>query len=165
MSEMPVKVIRSKRRRKTISARMKNGELILYLPARMSRSEEGYWVDRMTKRILNRKNCAPASDEALMKRAEGFNKRYFDGRLSIGSIAYSDRQRRRYGSCTTANGSIRIARRLGTMPPWVLDYVIVHELAHLVHPDHSREFWELVNRYPLSERARGFLIAKDLEEG
>ena len=164
MVDMPVKVIRSRRRKKTISARMKNGELIIYLPARMSKSEEGYWVERMKSRILNRRKRVPASDEALMKRAQDINKKYFDGRLSIGSIVYSDKQRKRYGSCTTTNGNIRISTKLGTMPAWVLDYVIVHELAHLVHPDHSKDFWSLVNRYPYSERARGFLMAKDLEE-
>jgi predicted metal-dependent hydrolase len=41
----------------------------------------------------------------------------------------------------------------------VLDYVLVHELAHLVVPDHSPAFHEIVDRYPRAERARGFLIA------
>ncbi|MFV2041564.1 MAG: M48 family metallopeptidase, partial [Candidatus Hydrothermarchaeales archaeon] len=68
------------------------------------------------------------------------------------------------GSCNTLTGNIRVSRRLAAMPEWVLDYVIVHELAHLVHGDHSPDFWSLVNRYKLAERARGFLMAKDLEE-
>jgi predicted metal-dependent hydrolase len=42
----------------------------------------------------------------------------------------------------------------------VLDYVIVHELAHLVVPGHGRKFWGLVDRYPRAERARGWLMAR-----
>ena len=54
-------------------------------------------------------------------------------------------------------GDIRICQDLANMPTFVLDYVIVHELAHLLVPDHSPEFWELVERYPKTERARGYL--------
>jgi predicted metal-dependent hydrolase len=53
---------------------------------------------------------------------------------------------------------------LAKEPPWVLDYVIVHELAHLHVSGHGQAFWELVNRYPLAERARGFLMARGVED-
>ena len=43
------------------------------------------------------------------------------------------------------------------MPSWVLDYVLVHELAHLRVPGHGPKFWALVDRYPRTERARGYL--------
>jgi predicted metal-dependent hydrolase len=52
---------------------------------------------------------------------------------------------------------IRLSHRLRPMPVWVLDYVLVHELAHLVEPTHSTAFWRLVARYPDAERAKGFL--------
>ncbi|RMF88972.1 MAG: M48 family peptidase [Methanobacteriota archaeon] len=164
MKDIPVKVIRSPRRRKTVSARMSNGELLIYLPARMSRREEREWVERMKKRMAAKRGRAPRTDESLMKRAEELNKKYFEGKLKIGSISFSDRQRRWHGSCSTLTGDIRISSRLKEMPHWVLDYVIVHELAHLIHGGHSKEFWRLVNRYPYAERARGFLIARDMED-
>lgn len=65
----------------------------------------------------------------------------------------------RWGSCTSASGDIRISTRLTDVPPWVLDHVIVHELAHLVVADHSAEFQRLVNQNPLAERAEGYLMA------
>ncbi len=73
-------------------------------------------------------------------------------------------QHQRFGSCTPALGTIRLSDRLRKYPEWVLDYVIVHELAHLIHPNHSADFWAAVNAYPLTERARGFLIAVGLAE-
>lgn len=76
------------------------------------------------------------------------------------TIEWSDPQLARWGSCTSLKGSIRISNRLATMPEWVLDWVIVHELAHLEVADHGERFQELVGRYELSERAQGYLIAK-----
>ena len=163
-ADLPVSVIRSPRRKKNVSARISGGELIVQIPSRMSKREEREWVERMREKIAKKKGGHRKSDDYLRKRAEKLNQRYFAGRLKIGSIVYSDNQKKRRGSCNSLTGSIRISKRLTTMPEWVLDYVIVHELAHLMHADHSQNFWNLVNQYKLSERARGFLIAKDLEE-
>ena len=79
-------------------------------------------------------------------------------------IQFVTNQQRRFGSCTPANGTIRISDRVAKMPPWVRDYVLVHELAHLEQANHSRAFWRLVERYPLTERARGYLIAVGLDD-
>ena len=68
---------------------------------------------------------------------------------------------KRFGSCTLEDGTIRISSRLRDAPPWVEDYVVVHELAHLIEPSHNRRFKELVRRYPLAERAIGYLMAFD----
>ncbi|MCA1832715.1 MAG: M48 family metallopeptidase [Actinomycetota bacterium] len=99
----------------------------------------------------------------LERRARELHDRYFAARPKLRSVRYVANQRDRYGSCTPADGTIRLSHVLADFPDWVRDYVIVHELAHLRIADHSSRFWELVRRYPLAERARGFLIAKGLE--
>jgi len=106
-----------------------------------------------------RRKMSRNRDGELFARAQRLNMRYFDGELSFTGIIYVDNQRTLHGSCTPSTGAIRISRRLAKLPRWVEDYVIVHELAHLVYGGHGPRFWELVNRYPLAERARGYLMA------
>ena len=152
---MRVEVIRSERRRKTVEARLVDGVLRVAIPARMTVDEEARWVRTMRERF-DRRRSTTAID--LGARAARLARRH---RLpEPASIAWSDRQRQRWGSCTVETGAVRISSRLASCPDWVLDYVITHELAHLVVSRHTDEFWALVNRYPLAERARGYLIAK-----
>ena len=163
-SERPVEVVRSKKRRKSVSAELKNGTLIVRAPAQISDRELKPIIDKLQKRLAKRTQRDPQSDEELEKRARHFNRKLFDGKLKWQSIRYVSNQNKRYGSCTPATGTIRISDRLATMPTWVRDYVIVHELAHLLEPNHGANFWALCNRYPLTERARGYLMACDLEQ-
>lgn len=93
----------------------------------------------------------------LAQRARDLARSY--GLATPASIEWSDRQMRRWGSCSPTEGSIRISDRLASMPGWVLDSVLIHELAHLVVPNHGAEFDALVGRYPLAERAKGYLMA------
>ena len=80
------------------------------------------------------------------------------------SIRWVENQGSRWGSCSPADGAVRISARLAPFPRWVVDYVIVHELAHLAEAGHGPRFWALVGRYPKAERARGFLMAKGMDE-
>ena len=80
------------------------------------------------------------------------------------SIRWVDTMNERWGSCTPSTGAVRLSNRLAAFPAWVRDYVIVHELAHLTYGRHDEAFWTLVGRYPMAERARGFLIAKAGDE-
>lgn len=160
-----VEVRRSGRRRRTISARLEGSTLVVLVPDSISRAEEAVWVDKMRQRFEDkaRRDQLNSSGD-LQKRARQLNDKYFGGRLRWASISYVTNQKQRYGSCTIDDRTIRLSDDLAGMPGWVRDYVIVHELAHLEVPDHSQDFWDLVNAYPLTERARGFLIAKGLEE-
>ena len=78
---------------------------------------------------------------------------YLDG-VEPASIRWATNQTKRWGSCTLATREIRISSRLRVAPPWVLDAVIVHELAHLLEPGHSPRFRELESRYPAPARRR-----------
>jgi predicted metal-dependent hydrolase len=114
----------------------------------------------MLRRIERRMERSRPSDQRLMERARTLNDRHFGGRLRWTSIGFTD-MAHNWGSCTFTLGAIRIARRAASLPDWVLDYLIVHELAHLEQSDHGPAFHELENRYPLTERARGYLMALD----
>ena len=158
-----VRVVRSNKRRRTVSARVEGDTVVLMLPAAASRAEEQRWTETMVERLRKTRLRRELNrDASLQSRAEALNARCFAGRLHWTSIAYVTDQDRRLGSCTPATGAIRISHRLATVPDWVRDYVIVHELAHLEHPNHSRAFWNAVNRFALAERARGYLLALDL---
>jgi predicted metal-dependent hydrolase len=155
---MKVEVVRSPRRRKTVQAREVNGVLRVSIPATMTKHDEERWVAEMVRR-MQRRTATDSVD--LTRRADFLAARY--ALQSPDSIRWVDNQEWRWGSCSPADGSVRISSRLAKEPPWVLDYVIVHELAHLDVPRHGRAFWAVVSRYPMTERARGFLIARGLE--
>ncbi len=152
---MEVDVIRSPKRRKTAQARMVAGRLEVRIPARSSKAEERRLVE-VFRRRYERAGTSSALD--LTARAKALAKR-FDLPLPT-EIRWVTNQAHRWGSCTPSTGVIRISDRMAGFPPWVVDHVIVHELAHLVEPRHGPAFHALANRYPLAERAEGYLLAK-----
>jgi predicted metal-dependent hydrolase len=160
-----VEVRRSARRRRTVSAYRDGERTIVLIPARMSREEEGQWVSRMLERLGAQERRRRPSDEALLVRAGDLSRRHLGGRAVPVSVRWVENQGTRWGSCTPADGSIRISTRLRGLPSWVLDYVLVHELAHLLVPGHGPRFWALVEDFPRTERARGFLEGWSIARG
>ena len=154
---LPVEVVRSARRRKTVQAAVVDGRIRVQLPAWMSAEEERNYVTALVDRLERQYRSDHVDLEA---RASELAHRY--GLPQPESVMWTDRQRSRWGSCSPSTGEIRVSRRLAEWPAWVLDYVLVHELAHLVEANHSAAFHRLVDQYPRSERAKGFLIAKGL---
>ena len=161
MAEPRVEVRRSPRRRRMVSAYREGDTVVVLLPARMTKGEEKHWVAEMLSRLqrseTRRKSPARTSDEALMARCAELSARYLDALADPVSVRWVPPMRTRWASCTPTEGTIRVSERLRDVPPWVLDYVLVHELAHLLVVDHGPAFWALVDRYPRAERARGFL--------
>ncbi|MDH3683297.1 MAG: M48 family metallopeptidase [Acidimicrobiia bacterium] len=151
-------MIRSARRRKTAQARLIGSTIEIRIPGRCSGAEERELIEHFITKF-ERQRSTDGID--LTARAVQLANRF--GLPHPSSIRWVTNQRCRWGSCTPADGTIRLSDRLAEYPAWVLDYVIVHELAHLVESGHTPAFWALVDGYPLGERAKGFLIAKGLD--
>jgi len=150
-------VRRSHRRTRTVSAYRKDGKVIVMIPARFTRAEESEWVDTMLGKLARSEQRGRRTDEQLMRRARDLSREYLRGKAQPTSVRWVSNMTTRWGSCTTGEGTIRLSDRLRTMPAWVIDYVLLHELAHLLEPNHDERFWAWVDRFPKSERAKGYL--------
>ncbi|AXU12817.1 M48 metallopeptidase family protein [Streptomyces clavuligerus] len=152
-----VEVRRSPRRRRTVSAYREGDRTIVLIPARMSEAEEQRWVGVMLDKLAAQESRRTLGDRELAARANRLSAQYLGGRARPASVRWVTNQNTRWGSCTPAEGSIRLSHRLQGMPEYVIDYVLVHELAHLLVPGHGPRFWQLMEAYPRTERARGYL--------
>ncbi len=161
---MEVKIIRSRRRKRTIGARLIKDELLVSAPLAISQ-------ERLDKIIADfkikfaRKKLKEELDQKqnLIDIARKLNEKYFQNKLKINSLEYVTSQNSKFGCCNHRDANIRISHKVGLMPEWVRDYVIIHEMAHLIEPNHSSAFWDIVGRYKLAERARGYLMAVGME--
>lgn len=152
-----VVVRRSDRRLRTVSAYREGERIVVLIPAHFTSAQESEWVRRMVVRLGERSRRGRRQDEDLAERAAELSDRYLRGLARPLSVTWTDRQHTRWGSCTPADRSIRLSSRLRDMPAWVVDYVLLHELAHLLEPSHGHAFWDLLAAYPRTERARGYL--------
>lgn len=154
---MEIELVRGTRRRKYVEAVLVGERLRVSFPAWMSLADARVAADELAERMRRRVDAETIDVAARARRLARAH-----GLPRPASVRWVDNMERRWASCTPADGSIRVSSRLAAVPGWVLDYVLVHELAHLVVPHHGPRHAELVDRYPLAERARGFLVAVDL---
>lgn len=160
----PVEVRRSARRTRTVAAFWENGTAVVAIPARFTAAQENEWVHRMLAKLQRQgeRRAAsgrkrPASDAALAAHAAELSGRYLGGRAVPSSVRWVSNQNSRWGSATPADGTIRLSDKLRPMPQWVIDYVLLHELAHLLVAAHNAAFWKLLEAYPETQRAKAFL--------
>ena len=156
-------VRRSARRKRTVTAYRDADTIVVLIPQRMTKADEQVYVEDMVAKVLARESRtgAPRGDGALARRADELAELYLSPQLGYAprpaSVSWVGNQNHRWGSCTPSTATIRLSHRMQAMPAWVVDYVLLHELAHLVEAAHSRRFWQLVNVYPDADKAQGFL--------
>lgn len=152
----PIEVRTSTRRRKTATAFWQDDTIVVVLPSWMRAPQSDTMVESLVRRVLAQRPNRHASDDDLAERAALLAERYLSGTLPR-SIRWVTNQRQRWGSCSLASRDIRVSDRLRVVPDWVLDAVLVHELAHLDEPSHSAKFHQLAARYPRMGEADTFL--------
>ncbi len=148
---------RSPRRRRTVSAYRQEDKVVVMIPARFSAAEEAEWVEKMLARLQRSEQRGRRTDAELIRRAGVLSRDYLDGRAQPTSVRWVSNMTSRWGSCTVGDRTIRLSHQLQGMPSWVVDYVLLHELAHLLEAGHDARFWAWVDAYPRAERAKGFL--------
>ncbi len=147
----------SQRRRKTVAAYWEGDRIVIVFPKSVPKRDRQAYVDELAAKLIAGRAKSRPTDAELHKRAAHLSRTYLKNEAKPTSVVWSTRQQARWGSCTAAEGTIRISARLQGAPQYVIDAVLVHELAHLVHSDHSPEFYDLANRFPRQRDADLFL--------
>lgn len=156
VAEVEIRV--SSRRRKSSQAHLESGKVVVVVPAAMTAREREEVAARLALRVLEHGRRRPlAGDSELERRAHDLADRYLGG-VRPHSVRWVTNQARRWGSCTPVTGTIRLSSRLQNVPLWVLDAVLVHELAHLIEASHSSRFRALCDRHPRQAEADAFLL-------
>lgn len=138
--------------------------VVVYAPHRVG--------ERLLSDLLRQKSGWIKAKLERVKARAALPKAHFDGDLSDASKIIKERvavhagrmgllpkkvgvkaHRRRWGSCSLRTGALYFNWRIVMAPLPVIDYIVVHELAHLEHPDHSRSFWSLVARFAPDHKA------------
>jgi hypothetical protein len=154
-----------------VSAYRQGESIVVLVPQAISAAEEERLVEQMVRRVLERETRGGSAlgDGELAARAAALSERHLGP--SVGSVPmprsvrWVSNQNSRWGSCTLGTADIRLSDRLQQMPSWVVDYVLLHELTHLVEVNHTGRFWTLVSAYPEAARARGYLEGFSAAQG
>lgn len=155
----PVRLVSSTRRKKTIAYGMRDGVIELVVPSRTPDTEIIRVGRGVIKKVKDQQRRARSkrSDPALYERALHLARVWLGSEVMPSSVVWSDRQTTLWGSCTVSTGAIRISTMLHQMPQWVIDGVLIHELAHLKYANHGQQFKDLTRRYPRMVEVDAFL--------
>lgn len=157
-------MIRSARRKKSISAYRQGGRIVISIPARMSKADERTMVPEMVAKIRAQEAASTMSEHALAQRVDELLTELAP-EIEIRPSSMSWRaMRERWGSCTGVDRTIRISDRLKDAPDYVLDYVLFHEAIHLQYSDHGAEFKAILARFPKEELAEAYLSGYEAAE-
>ena len=150
-----VEIRRSARRKRTVKAYRDGDKIVVLMPEHLSADEEAAHVESLVATIRRKEESL--TDAELMERAARLSRQWLGDRAQPTSVRWVSNQVKRWGSCSSHDRTIRLSDRLQGMPQWVVDYVLLHELAHLIEPNHGQQFHALLAEFPHTERAKGFL--------
>lgn len=165
ISEGEIIVIRSNRRKRNIAAYRQGGQIVVSIPARLSRADERMVVPEMVAKVRAQEATRVITDSALSRRVVDLLARWAPeiAERPI-SVTWRENMKGRWGSCTNVDATIRISARLQSFPAYVLDYVLFHEGIHLQYGDHGPQFQELLTRYPKGDLAQAYLDGYEAAE-
>jgi len=153
---LELKVVR--KRVKNINARLHGRALSVSAPYRVTARELEETILELARKLVRRSRAdavnADGGAEAIARKVA----QRFPDPPEVAEVRFVTNQKAQWGSYSPQTGVIRLHAALRQMPPWVLEAVVAHELAHTVHLDHSPEFWKLVRSVcSKTDRARAFL--------
>ena len=164
IEEGEILVIRSARRKKSISAYRQGGRIVISIPARMSKADERAIVPEMIAKIRNQEAARTPGEEDLAERIDSLLAKFAPEITERPVLVTWRSMRERWGSCTSADLTIRISDRLKLAPDYALDYVLFHEAIHLRHFDHGEAFSEILARFEEAELASAYLDGYEAAE-
>jgi predicted metal-dependent hydrolase len=147
-----------RKRVKNINARLRETTLSVSAPLSTPQSTLDKVIPDLARRLVRRVHARQINAEedalALARKVAA----RFANRPEVAEVVFVTTQEARWGSYSPATRTIRLHAALHRMPRWVLEAVVAHELAHVIHQDHSPAFWKLLRRVcPDTDRARAFL--------
>ena len=147
-----------RKRVKNVNARLRGSTLRISAPLALTSKELENAAFDLARRLLRRAHAQQANaEEDALAFAHSVARR-FPEPPSVERVMFVTNQRSRWGSYSQRTRTIRLNAALRSMPRWVLESVVAHELAHAIHPDHSPAFWELLRSMcPDTDRAQAFL--------
>lgn len=164
IGEGEIIVLRSKRRKKNLSAYRQGGRIVISIPASMTKADERAMIPEMIAKIRDSENAKTPTEAVLAERIDQLLSLHAP-EITLRPISVAWRSmRERWGSCTSVDRTIRISDRLRLAPDYALDYVLFHEAIHLAHSDHGQEFTEVLGRFPDGELASAYLDGYEAAE-
>ncbi len=151
-------VVVVRKRVKNINVRLHGNTLSVSAPRRVSKNELNEAIVELARRLLRRSRAEAVNTDGAAAEIAGKVATRFAEPPKVSEVRFVTNQTARWGSYNTQTGVVRLNAALKLMPPWVLEAIVAHELAHSFHADHSPEFWELARSVcPRTDRARAFL--------
>jgi len=153
---LELKVVR--KRVKNINARLHGKTLSVSAPHRVPVAELEESIVELARTLVRRSRAdvvnADGGAEAIARKVAA----RFPDPPEVAEVRFVTNQTAQWGSYSRQTGIVRLNAALRQMPPWVLEAVVSHELAHTFYLDHSPAFWELARSVcPKTDRARAFL--------